>query len=322
MDDINAVKSMMTEQLSNLRPHHKVFVRSIGAKFNMENVTLLRHDENGDEIETLDLLWEHCLDHPNKKVVYSHSKGSFHAHTNNNKLRRFLTRGALSGECADMPLSCHICSSRMSPLYHARTPGNMWSARCSYVAKLMKPSKFEQEMNRIYEGLRIREWCVGTGRYASEHWIHSHPSAKACDLCTDPKFKYGYANIPHHDFEMDLKPAPRFGMDVFMFDHCDDKVDKKLLTVSFRLEEYKHLYNASVPEDWWGFNFFKNDTASNIAAANMILPLGQPGDLSVASDLAAAGISSEQIKDENITPPKQQKKEEEVKIEQPQNGSG
>ena len=83
-ESIPRVKNIVKEQFSQLRPEqHEVFVRSIGVPFEIENATLVRHDEDGDEAQTLALLWQYCKDHPNPadesaKVVYLHSKGSFH----------------------------------------------------------------------------------------------------------------------------------------------------------------------------------------------------------------------------------------------------
>ena len=70
--------------------------------------------EEGDEGETLHSLWKYCRRKKHAKVVYLHSKGSFHPSKSNDRLRRFLTEGALSKECAELPNECNVCSSRMS----------------------------------------------------------------------------------------------------------------------------------------------------------------------------------------------------------------
>ena len=131
-EDIPFVKSIINEQFSQLRPEHQVFVRSIGTPIAFANSTatvkFLQHGAEGSEFETLWYLWRHCQDHPTDKVVYLHSKGSFHPSETNNKLRRFLTRGALSQECANAPSSCNVCSSRISPIPHPHMSGNMWLA--------------------------------------------------------------------------------------------------------------------------------------------------------------------------------------------------
>jgi hypothetical protein len=215
------VKSIIKEQFLYLRPEHDVFVRSIGQPFEIENTTLIRHDAEGDEAETLGLLWQDCKDHlVAEKVVYLHTKGSFHPSEDNDKLRRFLTRGALSEECANLQSSCNVCSSRMAPSPHPHTPGNMWLATCDYVQKWINPLEFEEKMQQVWgsqaQALGSRTSCIGTGRFAAEHWIHSHTSSvMPCDLCKDKSYPWGYAGVPSYDFEIDLKPAPRFDFTTF-----------------------------------------------------------------------------------------------------------
>lgn len=250
--DIDFVRSIVKEQLNHLRPEHEVFVRSIGTSFDIENTTLLQHDSTGDEIETLSLLWDYCKKHPDKKVVYIHTKGSFHNHKSNTKLRKFLTRGALSEQCANLPSSCNVCSSRMSPIPHPHTSGNMWLARCNYINRLMTPQELKTKMSAISHS-KGDNACIGTGRYASEHWVHSHPSVMPCDLSTDRLFNWSYENVPDEDFEIDLQPSPRFKMEVYR----KEKICGKLGTsLKYRLDEYNALYSENVTDSWWGWKFF------------------------------------------------------------------
>ena len=217
------MKNIVKEQLSQLLhpEQYGIFVRSIGAPFEIENTTLIRHDTTGNEAETLALLWQYCKDHPNPadesaNVVYLHSKGSFHPSRRNDKYRRFLTRGALSQECANLTSSdpCNVCPSQMLPAPHPHTPGNMWLAKCDYVQKLINPMMFQEKMRQFF-GKNGPDSCVGTGRYAAEHWIHSHPSVMPCDLFNDTSYVWGYRNIPNHDFEIVLKAAPRFDLNPY-----------------------------------------------------------------------------------------------------------
>ena len=260
--DIRFVKSIVKEQFAYLRPEHdEIFVRSVGVKFNIENTTHIQHDNSGDEAGTLSLLWEYCKKHPNKKIVYIHSKGSFHSWKMNTKLRRFLTRGALSEECSNLPSSCNVCSSRMSPLPHPHTSGNMWLARCNYVERLLAPSAFEMRMGCVANETNGNKGCIGLNRFASEHWIHSHPSVMPCDLSTDPLFTWSYDHVPNEDFEIDLKPAPRFELKVYKKDGvCDDWGT----SLSDRLKEYNILYSENVTEAWWGWSFFNTEYNANL----------------------------------------------------------
>ena len=163
-------------------------------------------------IESRDLK-QYCKDHPTEKVVYLHSEGSFNSMEVNGRLRRFLTRGALLEECANLPSSCNVCSSRMSPIPHPHTSGNMWLAKCDYVQKLTNLMTWKKIMKELRyspnNGNTPRNnACVGKDRFAAEHWIHSHPSVMPCDLSKDKLCVWPYDNIPSYYFEMDLKPAP------------------------------------------------------------------------------------------------------------------
>lgn len=182
--DIPRVSNFMREQLETyMKPvHGPVMINSIGvidnlAKLNLPpsiDAKLMNNFEEADEVDTLQELWTYCSrddTHPEQKVAYLHSKGSFHQHDANDKLRVYLTKGALSEECSNMPDTCNVCSSRMSPMPHPHTSGNMWLSRCDYVRKLIAPKQFRNAMYTTNKALhRTENACMGTGRYALEHW--------------------------------------------------------------------------------------------------------------------------------------------------------
>jgi hypothetical protein len=257
--DIDLVRSIVTEQLSYLKPQHEVFVRSIGTRFEIENTIRIQHDNTGWEIGTLSLLWDYCKKNPDKKVAYIHSKGSYHYTESNAKLRKLLTRGALSEECANLPSSCNVCSWRMSPLPHPHTPGNMWLARCEYIKRLIDPYQFEAQMAFVRDP-KDPPPCVGKGRFAAEHWVHSHPNVMPCDLATDKKYTWGHNKDNHkslnEDFEIELQQAPRFKLEVYKKKNNCVGVGTSL---NDRLMEYNNLYSENVTESWWGWNFFQKE---------------------------------------------------------------
>jgi hypothetical protein len=196
-----------------------------------------------------------------------HSKGSFHPSEENDILRKFLTRGVLSEECENMPSTCNVCSSRMSPLPHPHTSGNMWVAKCEYIKKLIRPNDFKQKMYDygIFMGIgdcmmNSTSACNGCGRYAAEHWVHSHPSVNPCDLSTS-NFTWNYDGLPRNETEiMTLMPAPRFELKTYKKDPhpCGEREDTQAgVTLERRLSEYKFLYqDADVPSTWWGWSIW------------------------------------------------------------------
>ena len=182
--DSSRVLDIVTEQKALLRPEHKpFFIQSIGPfELKIPDATVLGHSRFGDEMITLNSLWDYCKRNQwVDMVVYLHSKGSLRNTQENENLRKFVTAGALSKECASMdPSMCNVCSSRFSPLPHPHTSGNMWLARCDYVRKLIDPLDFERRMDEFTTNCteEAKESCDGRLRFSAEHWIHSHPSVK------------------------------------------------------------------------------------------------------------------------------------------------
>ena len=158
--DISRVSQFMREQLETyMKPgvvHGPVTINSVGAVENLKTLKLfpeieatLNHYAEGDEEITLQDVWEFCSredTHPEQKVIYLHSKGSFTQKASNDVLRVYLTKGALSSECSSLPDTCNVCSSRMSPIPHPHVSGNMWLARCDYIRKLIEPKNFKEAM--------------------------------------------------------------------------------------------------------------------------------------------------------------------------------
>jgi hypothetical protein len=182
--ETSRVLDIVSEQRSFLRPEHKpFFIQSMGkVELKIPDTTVLGHRAKGTEMVSLHSLWNFCTHNTEiEKVVYLHSKGSSRASQANEDLRKFLTVGALSEECASVdPDTCNVCSSRFSPLPHPHTSGNMWLARCDYVRKLIDPYDFEERMHEFTSNCTAkgRESCDGRLRFSAEHWIHSHPSVK------------------------------------------------------------------------------------------------------------------------------------------------
>mmetsp|Transcript_35258 Transcript_35258/g.56723 ORF Transcript_35258/g.56723 Transcript_35258/m.56723 type:complete len:357 (-) Transcript_35258:35-1105(-) len=285
---IPTVSAMVKEQLQ-LIPDPKnteVRINSIGAEPTMSDFNLsselekrtkiIAHYPTGWENVTLHDLWSFCRKKgtdPNQLVVYLHSKGSFSSLSDpglwkmQSFHRGYVTRGALSQECLHMPKDCNICSTRMTPFPYTQTPGNMWAARCGYVANLKDPLTFSEDMMKTPDdmpsvstfGMRVSgsaAFCRGRSRYAHEHWVHSHPQAAPCDLDTNASSSYGEAPPWQFssDFEKDLQKAPRFNLETFRWrrGYCVGVGE----ALPKRLQTYRILYDTEPAADWWGWSFF------------------------------------------------------------------
>ena len=97
----------------------------------------------------------------------------------------------------------------------------------------------------------IGAW-LGVGRFAYEHWVHSHPAVRPCDVL-DHQFHYGYDNLPPEDYRIRLAPAPRYrpGHPYYKYSSmggssCGIKERSELDAV---LSEWSDIYGASPPAD-------------------------------------------------------------------------
>ena len=201
-----------------------VRVVSIGARLAGgcgDRCGVLRHVDRGTETVTLGELYKFCAAAPpGASVAYVHNKGSFHASKKNTRFREMLMRALFHGCLVADQAQCNVCGARFSPQPHAHMPGNMWIAKCAHVRRLRPPAGFAADMAAVAEAEAARctarlaargrtssvllgknNACrfpgpfMGTGRYAAEHWIASHPNSRPCDVYDGP-YSFGYAALP------------------------------------------------------------------------------------------------------------------------------
>mmetsp|Transcript_44937 Transcript_44937/g.94287 ORF Transcript_44937/g.94287 Transcript_44937/m.94287 type:complete len:944 (+) Transcript_44937:218-3049(+) len=135
------------------------------------------------------------------RVVYLHSKGSYHSQKENHIWRKQMTSASLHPQCLHPPdPQCDVCSAQFYIKYAIMFPGNMWAAKCSYIRTLLPPTDeefYQKKRGSIKEFLLLQLWGVlsatldtsnvehfGLGRYAYEHWIASSPHIKPCEMHT------------------------------------------------------------------------------------------------------------------------------------------
>jgi hypothetical protein len=194
-----------------------------------------------------------------------HTKGSFHDSPQNTILRQFLTNAIFSDACLAFGNDdeCDVCSARFSPLPHWHTSGNMWIATCGHVRKLLAPKEFPQEVSRvIHEATKTFHWGPpkhpshnGQDRYANEHWVHTHPQIKPCDVYTGD-FSWGYTLDLEIDGPFQLACAPRFPRKKYgrMNPRSANWTD-----LGYRLFEMYLLYQQIPSENSWVWDFYIQD---------------------------------------------------------------
>jgi hypothetical protein len=224
-------------QLSNSYANQKeqklsVFVNTIGSPVQLNetcpdslNCIHMDHYTQAFEEVTLHRVHEYCVANPDKKVIYIHSKGSYNARSGNNDYwRRHMTMIVSRQECLEPPndIQCDVCGLYFAPVPWFHYPGNMFSAKCSYVKNLLPIEEFRIRINDMAEKLRRHKneslilfnmWddidaYLGLDRYSSEHWVGSHPSMVACDMSKVRKAAFW---MKQRDVEknVELSLAPR-----------------------------------------------------------------------------------------------------------------
>lgn len=112
----------------------------------------LGHHETGHEGRTLGPLHAFCVANPNATVAYIHTKGSSSERhpERQRRSRRALLRGLGGRGCVAAIVhneACDVCSAHFAAMPHQHVDGNMWLARCSYVATLLPPVAFQLQMS-------------------------------------------------------------------------------------------------------------------------------------------------------------------------------
>ena len=236
----------------------------------------LRIEEQGGEILTLQAMYGYCRNNPSDRVVYLHDKGSHTVNEKNERLRRILTDAVFAKECAHMSPGggCNVCGAKPIGFpFHTMT-GNMFVAECAWVNKLLSPVSFQKAKEDLhlrvlhepeFQDMRFfkknRSWqlnrtsWVGTGRYAMEHWIMSHPASQPCGVYPHG---LGYRRVqPNVTWTPQRQPIS--GNATLIAGSVGGAVPWFLLPG--RLIEWKTLYAESPPSDSWIWNYYDSDPA-------------------------------------------------------------
>ena len=190
-EGIKNARRIVTEQLDQLPDNVEVFYNSVGGSCNIptEQATLLRHYESGFEDLTLQSVYDYCVEHPDKPVIFMHNEGSYARHRGgiSDRWRQSLMRG-LHGCRLDH--GCNVCGLHVQALPTLHFPGNVWMAECSYVRQLVSPRDYsamrnwtnERPTSLTHSMYEIDENTIGNGQLTWESWIGSHPTVRPCDV--------------------------------------------------------------------------------------------------------------------------------------------
>lgn len=278
---LEIIKEQMTVRKSSFIANSTLYYMLIGAYVeklpDCTKCELLEYHQEGSELIILERLHDFCKKNTAKKVVYIHDKGSYHPSHANNLFRKMITKAVFSDEClfsssqssnTTESFECDVCSARFSVLPHFHMPGNMWVADCSYVSKLMQPTKFESKMNDLVyraplkecqDPRKLRPSLTARGRFAAEHWINSHPSIRPCDVYPDV-YVWGHDNLPKNtDWKPILAKAPRF-TNMKKYETARFEANKyphlEWFHLKSRIYEWNNLYGQIPENNSWIWNFY------------------------------------------------------------------
>jgi hypothetical protein len=137
--------------------------------------------------------------------------------------RPLLTAAPLTKECngGDPPSAtyhqCDVCGFQFNTQWSIFLPGNMFSAKVSYVQKLLSPQQFREKyiqqivpsimamvrpQNKSRSSLLsanlfpLSDEVLGRREYAAELWITSHPDMRACDWSVHHRQIYNFHAAP------------------------------------------------------------------------------------------------------------------------------
>ncbi|CAB9499151.1 expressed unknown protein [Seminavis robusta] len=199
--------------------------------YNLDCIHLQHYDE-GMETKTLENVHDFCqqpqaseegaagLD--TRRVVYLHNKGSFHENPINEQWRRLMTYAVTTEQCLNPPTpeipsifnngtspeQCNLCGLYFIAERGLFMPGNIWTAQCDYVSRLLPPLEFGKRSTEVVKDALLMHLehrfemdlfnfvpdNYGVNRYADELWIGSHPSIQPCDWSLHKKSNFGFGH--------------------------------------------------------------------------------------------------------------------------------
>jgi hypothetical protein len=241
----------------------------------------MQHYDQAYEEVTLERVKEYCHHHESHKAIYMHSKGSYHSNGGRNEgWRRHMTMAVTNELCLDPPNNdtCNVCGLMLFVMPAFMFRGNFWAADCSYVNQLVPALDFDDRLRRIQETARQLQNQsqllmnlqadiddnFGRGRYASEHWIGSHPSFRPCDLTPTVVLQHWFQGWKSQDFNWSTAPiAPIQGKWPYQPWKMVARVRKKeaLLRREYfllpgRILRWYALYNGVPPPSSWVWSWF------------------------------------------------------------------
>ena len=143
----------------------------------------------------------------------------------------------------------------------------MWAAQCRYIQKLYPIMDFEVAVNQtvqlyLSDCIDCPDFSVGTGRYANEHWLHTHLQVNPCDVYPDLRYFSGYPGFKTDDLQpFSLAKAPRQFPTIKNGRFLKSEWTPQFL-LRYRLQELQQLYNMTPGKDSFAWTWYKNQKSN------------------------------------------------------------
>ena len=235
----------------------------------------LHHFNESKDEGTLQPLHQFCQLHPAQTVIYLHNYDVLlddqpSLEQKNTRFRKFSQKAVTSRDCL-RPTNdtCNVCGLFFEPWPVVSFPGNAFSAKCSYINRLMEPESFELNQPRlgaltshsIERGVLAAAAAepdsatLGYFQHSMEHWVGSHPSLLPCDMGMVAKKNY-WGNKGRTTSEFEWSMAPRVADSSSLI-----PTDKSLRMRDFSLlpgllSKWYYLYNEIPSGDSWVWSFY------------------------------------------------------------------
>jgi len=237
----------------------------------------MNHYHEAQEELTLQAVYDYCQVHPEERVTYIHTKGSYHDKAWNrlpqDAWRRFATAAALTKDCIQPSNNtCNTCGLLFTIWPFMHFPGNFWTADCSYVTRLAPPKTFESQMQALYQERQQRisdkkqfgtllfqdnNSTLGLGRMASEHWIASHPSIQPCDLSKTWDIRpWQTSKLNEADFSWSMIPRHQPTIRNSELRYNGKLRLKEYYLLAGNLFKWFRLYSSAPPASSWIWTWF------------------------------------------------------------------
>jgi len=248
------------------------------------------HFLEGHEDVTLDKVYDYCQTHESSRVVYIHSKGAFHPKGSDQEYWRQSMMDAVTSESCLQPPNdtCSVCGLLLLPFPALHMPGNFWTAKCSYIQKLIPPRKYGDRMVNVTMDMLLRRlqgrfvdgllpeapWHYGIDRWSSEHWVGSHPSVVPCDLSKNPQLEH-WKDTKRNSSEFEWSLGPRHNYSapwsyvgpIMHLLEDESNRRREVYLLAGNLFKWQQLYNETPSSSSWVYDWYPEGAAWKEAIA-------------------------------------------------------